>query len=164
MSKKRFNLGIGIPSLLMVFIALCLTVFAVLSYANANSDLKLTLNSNNSIIALYDSKNNANKQISLINEKISELKALANDANTYTSLIDTSISDIILDAGNLCKSCDISVLEYKITSKIKVDEYRNFVYILNINDFSSDTVINITNSYIEVVGGVIEENGVSLID
>ncbi len=40
--KKKFSIGTGIPSILMIFVVLALTTFAVLSFTSARADYKLT--------------------------------------------------------------------------------------------------------------------------
>ena len=41
-TQTGFPVGLGIPTILMIFIILCLTSLGVLSLTSANSDSKLT--------------------------------------------------------------------------------------------------------------------------
>lgn len=52
--KQGFTAGIGIPTILMIFVVLCLTTFGVLALTSANSDSKLTGRAQSAMQAYYE--------------------------------------------------------------------------------------------------------------
>jgi len=53
------SVGVGISSVLMIFIALCLTVFSVLSYLSARADYKLAEKAASATTAYYEADSKA---------------------------------------------------------------------------------------------------------
>ena len=54
MNKSKISMGIGLSTLMMVFTVLCLTIFATLSFLQANRNLKETDLIVNSSVKYYD--------------------------------------------------------------------------------------------------------------
>lgn len=85
--KKGISLSIGVPSFIMVFIILCITVFSVLSYITAKNDASLSERTYNSIQSYYNADSQAQKKISEIDSCISDVISSNNDKdNFYFSL------------------------------------------------------------------------------
>lgn len=54
MKKRGFGPGVGSASILMIFVTLCLTTFAVLSLASAAADLRLAQQAADSLTRYYE--------------------------------------------------------------------------------------------------------------
>lgn len=59
MSEKRLGPGVGIVSVLMIFVTLCLALFAVLTYATAAADWRMTKRTVLSMTQYYDAEGQA---------------------------------------------------------------------------------------------------------
>lgn len=59
MKKKSISIGIGVMSLLMIFIILCMVVLAVLSYQNAQQSEALALREKETLTQYYTSQKKA---------------------------------------------------------------------------------------------------------
>lgn len=59
MKKKSISMGIGIMSLLMIFIILCMVILAVLSYQNAQQSEALALREKETLTAYYEAQETA---------------------------------------------------------------------------------------------------------
>ena len=57
--KKNFPMNIGLSSILLIFVVLCLVSFSILSIVSANADKKLSLKVLNRSIAYYNACNEA---------------------------------------------------------------------------------------------------------
>lgn len=62
-TKRKFKMGVGMSSMLMIFVVLCLTTFAVLSYVTANADAKLTQKAEQKVTAYYTADSEAQRLI-----------------------------------------------------------------------------------------------------
>lgn len=65
-TQTGFPVGLGIPTILMIFIILCLTSLGVLSLTSANSDSKLTDKTEAALIADYQAEQTAEQILSEI--------------------------------------------------------------------------------------------------
>ena len=63
-TQTGFPVGLGIPTILMIFIILCLTSLGVLSLTSANSDSKLTDKTEAALIADYQAEQTAEQILS----------------------------------------------------------------------------------------------------
>lgn len=52
-SKEKLGISVGISSIIMIFVILCLTTFGTLSYLTANSDYKITERAKEATVAYY---------------------------------------------------------------------------------------------------------------
>lgn len=64
--QTGFPVGLGIPTILMIFIVLCLTSLGVLSLTSANSDSKLTDKTEAALLADYQAEQTAEQILSEI--------------------------------------------------------------------------------------------------
>ena len=64
--QSGFPIGLGIPTILMIFIVLCLTSLGVLSLTSANSDSKLTDKTEAALLADYQAEQTAEQILSEI--------------------------------------------------------------------------------------------------
>ncbi len=65
-TQAGFPVGLGIPTILMIFIVLCLTTLGVLSLTSANSDSKLTDKTEAALLADYQAEQIAEQMLSEI--------------------------------------------------------------------------------------------------
>ena len=60
-NKHQLPIGIGISSILLIFVILCLLTFAVLSLVSANADYKLVKKNSAHTHEVYEAENSANE-------------------------------------------------------------------------------------------------------
>ncbi len=101
-SKSSFHFGVGWPSILMIFVVLCLTTFGVLSYVTANADCKISIKNSQTVQGYY----RANRQVQ---EKLRQADGalLAAQTNTRQALKSGAAGSSEIQAvlkGNLPKS------------------------------------------------------------
>ena len=70
--KKKFSIGTGVPSILMIFVVLALTTFAVLSFTSARADYKLTEKNCKYIMNYYEADKEAQTIIAAVDAVIAE--------------------------------------------------------------------------------------------
>ena len=61
--NSGFQIGTGVTSILMIFVVLCLTTFAILSYTSADADLELSKNHTSYIESYYDTYSALNSEL-----------------------------------------------------------------------------------------------------
>lgn len=71
--KEAAPFGVGISSLLMVFVVLCLTVFGVLAYMTARADHRLTQRSAQMVQAYYAADTRAEEALARLDEALSAM-------------------------------------------------------------------------------------------
>lgn len=80
MKNKGFSPSVGAPSILMIFVVLCLTAFGVLSFATAGSYRKLAEKHAESLRAYYAADAKAQEMLGRIDAKLYEARpALPDD-------------------------------------------------------------------------------------
>lgn len=150
--RFRFRIGTGITSIVMLFIALCLTVFAILSYNSARSDYMLSKEAGDNVYNYYQIRNKAVREIAGINELVMEVKQKVT-AKDYKKDIISAVEN----AGYEIDNSDI------ITMQIDISDKQKLVVKIKINSFEEENGISILNSYISTIGGEYNSQGVSLI-
>lgn len=150
--KFKFHIGTGITSIVMVFIALCLTVFAILSYNSARSDYALSKEAGDNVYNYYQIRNKTVREIADINELVMNIKQ-----NTTSEDYKSSIAEAVGNAGYEIDGNDIITVNIDISGKQKL------VVKLEISSYESSNGISIINSYIFTTGGEYNSQGVSLI-
>lgn len=86
--KKNFPMNIGLSSILLIFVVLCLVSFSILSIVSANADKKLSQKVMNRSIAYYNACNEAEAAIKDIDEQLHTI--YSNSADTASYLADIS--------------------------------------------------------------------------
>lgn len=84
--------GTGASSVLMVFVVLCLVVFAVLSFSSADADLRLSRQFAERTTAYYQAENRANDRIKEIDGNLQE---------PYNNREEFSFSENVDETGRL---------------------------------------------------------------
>ena len=69
-SSKHFGTNIGTPSILLIFVLLCLVSFAALSIVSANADYKLSKKVLTRSRAYYEACNKAEESLALLDETL----------------------------------------------------------------------------------------------
>ncbi len=151
-NKSRFNIGTGVTSLIMIFVVLCLTTFAILSFAQAKSDYKLSLEAANNISAYYQARNKIVRNISEINELITNIKKSQDKTNFNESIVE--------EVENLGFSINENGV---IICKYEIDEKQSFICELVIIDYDDINSVEVKSSYIKSNGGDYEEKGIELV-
>ena len=127
--KGSFKISTGTSSILMIFVVLCLTTFAVLSYVTANADDKMTNTANKNIESYYKADANAQTVLEKIDSKLNEIK---NIDDYISAFIDTAeIFPYGLDGVNLISEKGSPVIKFDIeidsTSKLEVEIKTEFI-------------------------------------
>lgn len=83
---KRLYPGVGVSSILMIFLVLCLTSFGVLSLFSARSDWNLTRKNRESVLNYYAADAKVQQVLRQIDAKLREPGARANPADVFDGL------------------------------------------------------------------------------
>lgn len=78
MKNRSFHFGLGITSILVIFVILCIVTFSVLSYVSARADRRLSEDVSEKTVAVYRAEN-------LASSVLSDLDASLEDACRGTS-------------------------------------------------------------------------------
>lgn len=149
--KAGFHIGAGITSIFMLFIVLCLTVFAILSYGTAKADYNLSKQSAGNLEAYYQARNRAVRAVADINECIMKDKSTIDQKDFLEN-----IKVVIAEKGySLNKQGNIQV-------SVEINQKQTFEIELKINAYEDKTGVTILRSYVSTRGAV-NSNGVPVI-
>lgn len=121
---RKHNLPVftaGIPSLLLIFLILCLSVFSVLSLSSAVADKKLSRKSADHTLEYYEASNKANDSLATIDEILVESRETAHNPKDYYEQVEnkiTSMSDFVFsNTGDTATiSWDTSINDSQVLS------------------------------------------------
>ena len=121
--KHQLPIGIGISSILLIFVILCLLTFAVLSLVSANADYKLVKKSSAHTHEVYEAENSANE---LMDEIDSILKSTyqSSDSSNYLKQVQQNLTSL---DGISFPSKD------QIAYEVKVNEHKTMQVVLLLN-------------------------------
>ena len=85
--KKEFSMNVGLPSILLIFVILCLISFGVLSLVSANSDRKLSQKVLDRQAAYYNACNAAEENLYFIDQKLHNALVISSNQDEYISNI-----------------------------------------------------------------------------
>ena len=85
--RHEFSINIGLPSILLIFVVLCLISFGVLSIVSANSDRKLSQKILDRSVKYYEACNQAEETLYDVDTKLHDAYNLSNDYSSYISLV-----------------------------------------------------------------------------
>lgn len=85
--KKEFSMNVGLPSILLIFVILCLISFGVLSLVSANSDRKLSQKVLDRQAAYYNACNDAEENLYFIDQKLHNALVISSNQDEYISNI-----------------------------------------------------------------------------
>lgn len=80
--NSGFQIGTGVTSILMIFVVLCLTTFAILSYTSADADLELSKEHTGYIEAYYKTYSELNDELAKMDETFYQMM-LENEDGSY---------------------------------------------------------------------------------
>ncbi len=86
-SKQEYRFGIGVPSMLMLFMILCLTTLAVLSFASSRADDKLTRRTQDMTLWYYEAAQGGQEKLRDLDAALMEMGTQAADAAAYEKLV-----------------------------------------------------------------------------
>lgn len=127
--KKKFSIGTGVPSILMIFVVLALTTFAVLSFTSARADYKLTEKNCNYIMDYYEADKEAQTIIASVDAVIAENNRVTGDYD-FAGAIRALSKDIAIDTD----SDGRIILKYKVA----VNDKQNLDVWLRVNSENSE--------------------------
>lgn len=85
--KQEYRIGPGASSLLMIFVALCLTSVAILSLASAMADSNMTNKSQQMIDSYYAAAARVQREISGIDAQLLQFRQTSPDKASYTDKV-----------------------------------------------------------------------------
>lgn len=85
--KSHFSINIGLPSILLIFVILCLVSFGILSLVSANSDRKLSHKVLNRSSTYYEICNQAEDTLAKVHELLLQAYYSSNSKNAYQKAI-----------------------------------------------------------------------------
>lgn len=85
--KQEYRIGTGATSMLMIFIALCLTTLAILAITSARTDLSMTGRNEEMILGYYEAASEAQEILSRLDGEIAKVRGAATDENSYLEKI-----------------------------------------------------------------------------
>ncbi len=114
--KRNFHFGIGTSSILMIFVVVCLTVFAVLSFSTARADQRLTEKALEETAAYYAADMRAEETLARVDGVLADL--LASAPENYTDAAAAALSaegvSASLDGGSLFGTAEFSIGEDRV--------------------------------------------------
>lgn len=94
--KRRFGgIHIGSASILLIFVILCLISFAILSFASAQADSRLTLKLMERTTAYYEACNNAESALAGVDSTLQSIYAASANEDEYFQTVGHSKSYVI---------------------------------------------------------------------
>lgn len=116
--KKNTAMSIGFPSIIMVFIMICLVTFAALSLLTANSDYRLSQKMADKTSAYYEADALAQNVTYQIDQALASLYTECNDAASFYNSINTdfSINEIPEGVYDFSVNCEneVPTISYKV--------------------------------------------------
>lgn len=86
-NKREFTINIGLPSILLIFVVLCLISFGVLSLVSANADRKLSQKVLDRSTAYYQACNYAEEMLCDVDTRLNTAYQNSHNADEYIEMI-----------------------------------------------------------------------------
>ena len=87
--KTQFSMNVGLPSILLIFVTLCLVSFGILSIVSANSDLKLSQKVLTRTTNYYKTCNQAEEILAEVHRQLLEAYFSCDSEDIYFQKIKT---------------------------------------------------------------------------
>ena len=103
-NKYEFRLNIGLPSILLIFVVMCIISFAILSLAGAHSDKRLSQKIYDRSTAYYKACNLAEEKLASLDNELKNYYKVSNSEIDYysqTSILETQYLFEITDKQSL---------------------------------------------------------------
>lgn len=88
-NKTQFSINIGLPSILLIFVILCLVSFGVLSLVSANSDLQLSKKILARTTNYYETCNEVEEMLADVQQQLSDTYLNCDSEEIYWDKIQT---------------------------------------------------------------------------
>lgn len=85
--RGEYRIGPGASSLLMIFVALCMTTVGVLTLISALADTRLTERSQDQVTAYYDASVEAQRSIGAIDASLQAFRLASPDVDSYRDAV-----------------------------------------------------------------------------
>jgi hypothetical protein len=100
-TKREFSINIGLPSIMLIFVVLCLVSFGVLSLVSANADRKLSQKVLDRQKEYYEASNEAQEMLASVDNKLHEAYKSASSREEYISLISDIPTSYTYNLGDI---------------------------------------------------------------
>jgi hypothetical protein len=100
-NKREFTMNIGLPSIMLIFVVLCLVSFGVLSLVSANADHKLSTKVLNRQKAYYEASNRAEDELCDIDNKLHEAYVNSSSSSEYLSFVSNIPTDYTYEISDI---------------------------------------------------------------
>jgi hypothetical protein len=100
-TKREFSINIGLPSIMLIFVVLCLVSFGVLSLVSANADRKLSQKVLDRQQEYYEASNEAQDMLASVDDSLHAAYKSAGSRDEYISLISDIPTVYTYDVGDI---------------------------------------------------------------
>jgi hypothetical protein len=100
-TKREFSINIGLPSIMLIFVVLCLVSFGVLSLVSANADRKLSQKVLDRQKDYYEASNEAQDMLASVDDALHTAYNSAGSRDEYISLIADIPTVYTYDVGDI---------------------------------------------------------------
>jgi hypothetical protein len=100
-TKREFSINIGLPSIMLIFVVLCLVSFGVLSLVSANADRKLSQKVLDRQKDYYEASNEAQEMLASVDDALHTAYNSAGSRDEYISLISDIPTVYTYDVGDI---------------------------------------------------------------
>lgn len=143
--KFGFQIGTGVTSIFMIFIVLCLTIFAILSYTAADADLKLTNKHVSYIENYYGAYSKLNDELYNIDYVVCEMLQDDTESNDLYMIMNALQSEISQDV-NLQLENNGDIIEAAI--KTPINDKQELVMEFTIDTTNINERCKVTKCYV----------------
>lgn len=131
--KQRLSIGTGVPSILMIFVVLCLTTFGVLSFSSSRADLNLTKKNAIQVEAYYTADGVAQEILMEIDGLIYKAQSADGDETIYEETVLSLLSTV--ETVLIMKDKGDNTLE--VSYKVPLNEQQDLEVIITILPYNS---------------------------
>lgn len=128
--KRNMGIGVGGPSILMIFVVLALTTFAALSLVSARADYAFTVKTGEAVRAYYAADEQAQERLAAIDAVLAGLAEDSPDSEAYYA---AAVDAMYRDADVRITEQDNVALVLTIAYTVPVDAERELRVALKIN-------------------------------
>jgi hypothetical protein len=100
-NKREFTMNIGLPSIMLIFVVLCLVSFGVLSLVSANADRKLSQKVLARQHEYYEASNEAQEMLASVDARLHEAYEKSASKSDYISMISDIPTSYTYEVGTI---------------------------------------------------------------
>ncbi len=161
--KQRYHVGIGVPSILMIFVVLCLTTFGVLSYSSAAADHRLTEKNIEYMKAYYEADAQAQEMLRQVDHVLQEQEVLIQTAEDVSQKNIEYLENVKAVLYEMAVVVRESGDELKVSWKVPVTEERDLSVVITVFSFDQTERYSI-EEYCLVQSDIFEAAGAMVIE